>query len=323
MLPFKNLSAGDENLVYGIWEDTRQALSRNPQLRVIGRQSVEALAEQNLEPKAYQAKLGIDYLLDGSMRRSGERIRFSVNLVRTADGVEIWSDTLDRSLSDVFKLQAEVAGEIEGRIRGRLASGGGITPDNIATTGAVYLLFSEARANLRKRGTAIDIAHRQLNQAVKMDPNFAPAWASLAVAETLYTPAKREDLYKIRDPKIHGKAETFARRAITLAPNLASGHAALGLSVGLQGPVAEAALRRAIELDPNDVESLNWLASVTRQKGRTAEALKLYDRAVEIEPLWWPVVLNRLNLLLEKDDTSAVNAELARVDRAGNERHHG
>lgn len=319
VLPFKSLSPGDENLVFGIWEDTRQALSRNPQLRVIGRQSAEALAKQNLEPRQYRSKLDIDYLLDGNMRRAGERVRVSISLVRTSDGVEIWNDTLERSIDYMFKLQAEVAGEIEGRIRGRLATGGGIKADNIATSGAVYLLYSEARANLLKRGTNINIAHRQLKQAVEMDPNFAPAWASLAVAERLFAPTTREDVYKIKDPKLHGQAEAFARRAITLAPNLASGHAALGLSLGLQGPIAEAALRRAVDLDPNDVEALNWLASVTSRQGRQAETLKLYDRAVEIEPLWWPVVLNRLKRLLEKGDASAVDAEIARLERAGSE----
>ena len=317
VLPFKTLSAGDENLVYGIWEDTRQALSRNPQLRVIGRQSAEALAKQNLEPRQYRSKLDIDYLLDGNMRRAGERVRVSISLVRTADGVEIWSDTLDRSIDDMFKLQTEVAGEIEGRIRGRLASGGGIKPDNIATSGAVYLLYSEARANLLKRGTNANVAHRQLSEAVKMDPNFAPAWASLAVAERLSRPFIAEELPKFKDPKVAGRAEAFARRAITLAPNLAAGHAALGLSLGLQGPIAEAALRRAAELDPNDVESLNWLASVELRKGRRAETLRLYDRAVEIEPLWEPIVLNRLRLLLETGDTKAVDAELARLERSG------
>ncbi len=151
VLPFKNAAAADESLAFGISEDTRQALSRNPQLRVIGRQSAEALAQQGLEPREYRSKLGIAYLLDGTVRRAGQRVRVSVSLVRTKDGVEMWSDAFDRRLDDMFALQSEIAREIEGRIRGRLASGGGVKPENIATSGAVYLLFNDARATVLQR----------------------------------------------------------------------------------------------------------------------------------------------------------------------------
>ena len=314
VLPFKTLSAADETLAYGLWEDTREALSRNPQLRIIGRQSAEAMANEKLEPSKFRSRLGVAYLLDGTVRRAGNRVRVSVNLVRTNDGAQLWSATLDRNLDDIFKLQSEVANEIEGRIRGRLAAGGGVKPANIATSGAVYLIYSDARAALRTRDNSKFVdAHRQLKQAVRMDPNFAPAWATLAVAERLLRPFSWDD-----QPTENG-SEAYARRAITLAPNLASGHAALGFALGSQGPVAEAALRRAIALDPNDVESLNWLATVESGRGNTKETLALYDAAIEIEPLWWPVVLNRLNLLLESNQQFAVDRELSRLDRLGDD----
>ena len=314
VLPFKTLSAADETLAYGLWEDTREALSRNPQLRIIGRQSAEAMANEKLEPEKYRSRLGVAYLLDGTVRRAGNRVRVSVNLVRTKDGAQLWSATLDRNLDDIFKLQSEVANEIEGRIRGRLAAGGGVKPVNIATSGAVYLIYSEARAALRTRDNSKFVdAQRQLKQAVRMDPNFAPAWATLAVAERLQQPLASND-----QPTGNG-AEAYARRAITLAPNLASAHAALGFALGNHGPVAEAALRRAIALDPNDVESLNWLATVESGRGNTKETLALYDAAIEVEPLWWPVVLNRLNLLLETNQQPAVDRELARLDRLGDD----
>jgi adenylate cyclase len=314
VLPFKTLSAADETLAYGLWEDTREALSRNPQLRIIGRQSAEAMANEKLEPEKYRSRLGVAYLLDGTVRRAGNRVRVSVNLVRTKDGAQLWSATLNRNLDDIFKLQSEVANEIEGRIRGRLAAGGGVKAVNIATSGAVYLIYSEARTALRTRDDSKFVdAHRQLKQAVRMDPNFAPAWATLAVAERLQRPGASVD------QPTDNKAEDYARRAITLAPNLASAHAALGFALGNHGPVAEAALRRAIALDPNDVESLNWLATVESRRGNTKETLALYNAAIEVEPLWWPVVLNRLNLLLENNQQSAVDRELSRLDRLGDE----
>ena len=320
VLPFKNLDKGDEALVYGIWEDTREALSRNPNLRVIGRQSAQTLAQQNLQPAAYQSKLGIDYLLDGTMRRSGKQIRFSVSLVRTDDGVEIWTDTLDRSLDDAFKLQSEVASEIEGRIRGRLASKQGTQPDNIATSAPVYMLFNDARAQLREhRGKGSDEALQQLKQAVAIDPNYAPAWAALSVAQRLNPTTSAKVSRGEYDAGKFVKAEAYARRAITLAPNLASGHAALGLALGNKGPVAEAELRTAVRLDPNDVNSLIWLANVVGEKGQVDEAREFFDRALAIEPLWWPVVLERLYFLLSTGGDQQVDSELGRVERAGDQ----
>ncbi len=311
VLPFKTLSAGDETLAYGLWEDTRQALSRNPQLRVIGRQTAEALGHEGLDPREYRSRLDIGYLLDGTVRRVGDRVRVSVNLVRTDDAAQIWSDTLEGKLDDIFKLQAEIAGEIEGRIRGRLAKAGGVTAESIATSGAVYLLFNEARATLRNRDYAnTESAHAQLTRAVAMDPNYAPAWAALAVAE------RQLPRRAVASAKTGAEAQAYARRAITLAPNLAAGHAALGIALPIRDPAAEAALRRAIQLDPNDVDTLNWLAVVESNHGRLQEALKLYARAVKIEPLWWPAVVSRLYVLLEQDDAAAVTEEMARLERA-------
>ncbi|MDQ3471020.1 MAG: hypothetical protein M3428_01330, partial [Pseudomonadota bacterium] len=131
-----------------------------------------------------------------------------------------------------------------------------------------------------------------------------------AVAERLLGP---DTVAAVRSDQ----SEAYARRAVTLAPNLAQAHAALGFAAGLTGPVAEAALRRAIELDPSDVQSINWLASIESQHGRLQRVLDLYDKAIEIEPLWWPVVLNRLSLLLNAGRDNAVSDELARLDRSG------
>ena len=141
VLPFESLDKRDESLVAGIWEDTRQAIGRNPQLLVLGPNTAEEIAEKGGKSAAKLA----DYLVEASVRSSGDRIRVSANLVRTDDGTEIWSKSFERRLDDVFQLQQEIAGEIEGHIRGRLADRGGVQPENIATSGEVYALYSEAR----------------------------------------------------------------------------------------------------------------------------------------------------------------------------------
>jgi TolB-like protein/tetratricopeptide (TPR) repeat protein len=312
VLPFESLTASDDNLVNGIWEDTRQALSRNPQLTVIGRNSVQAMARDDLDPRQYRSRYGVDYLLDGSIRHSGDKLRFSVNLVRTSDGAQIWSESFDRQIEDVFELQAEIAREIEGRIRGRLARGGGRLAEQIATSPQVYALYNDARAIVRKRDVPnMPAATQLLRRSIELDPNYAPAYATLALAQFNTIPAARE-----RGPDQRHAPERYARRAIALAPNLAIGHAVLGLLLP-PGSEAEAAIRRAVQIDPNDADSLAWLAWMESSSGRSAEALKLLNRAARIEPLSSDVVLGRLELLLSLKRDSDVERELERLDQSG------
>jgi TolB-like protein/tetratricopeptide (TPR) repeat protein len=309
VLPFESLASRDASLVAGIWEDTRQALSRNPYLLVLGPNSSRELADK--EAKA--TRKAANYLVEATVRSAGDRIRVSANLVRTEDNVQVWSETFERRLDDVFQLQQDIAGEIEGRIRGRLARKGGVLPENIVTSGEVYALYSDARAKLRRRDSLRYIeARQQLRQVVKKDPNFAPGWATLSVAEQFYGPSWEKD----QDGLNEGLSEAHARRAIALAPNLAAGYSALGLALK-QGPAAEASLHRAIKLDPNDFESVYWLASLYKGREGNEEALKLYSRAVEIEPLFWPAVLSRLDLLLDRGEDRAVEREMSRLKSAG------
>lgn len=310
VLPFESLDKSHDSLVAGIWEDTRQAIGRNPQLMVLGPNTAREISGKG----SGTARKLADYLVEATVRSSGDRVRVSANLVRTRDGSEVWSESFDRKLDDVFVLQSEIAREIEGHIRGRLAERGGIKPENIATSGEVYALYSDARATLRKRDSLeYEEARAQLSQVVRMDPNFAPGWAALSVAVQFYGPSVSQ-MRAAFNPRL---AEAHARRAIALAPNLAAGHSALGFALR-QGPAAEAALQRAIALDPNDFESINWLAGIYSRKGRPKQALQLFSRAVEIEPLFSPAVVNKLNLLLELGDTAAAEKERQRLVALGN-----
>jgi TolB-like protein/DNA-binding SARP family transcriptional activator len=320
VLPFENLARGDDFVATGIWDDTRAALSRNPGLRVLGRTSSEAMANRNADVNAYRSQLDVAYLLDGSVRRAGERVRVSVSLIRTEDGIELWSESFDGRLDDVFEMQAAIAREIEGRVRGRLAPDRGVMPENIATTGEVYAIYSEARAKLRSRSgfASVEAATRLLKQAVALDPNFAPAWSQLAVATVFNDFGTSDKSAKLRE------AQDYARRAVALAPNLAQAHAALAFAHELEGPVAEQALRRSLALDPNDAETWNWLGNSLNRQERKREALAAYAKATEIDPLWWPAVLNKMSIITEQleadidaKDFAAAEREVARIERAG------
>ncbi|MEA3060006.1 MAG: hypothetical protein QOE50_1418, partial [Sphingomonadales bacterium] len=238
VLPFTSLDARDETLVSGIWEDTRTAIGRNPQLIVLGPNTAQELAKKG----EGAARKAADYVLQASVRTAGDRVRVSTALVRTKDGSQLWSQDFDRKLDDVFAMQSQIASEIEGRIRGRLAEKGGVKPEQIATSGEAYALYSDARAKFRKRDISLyPAAIEQLRQVTRMDPNFAPAWATLSEVSSMTLPSQRN--YRTFEG-----AEAYARKAIELAPNLAEGHAALAFALGLKGPVARAEIESAVAL---------------------------------------------------------------------------
>ena len=308
VLPFRAVAAQDASLVAGMWEDTRTAIGRNPQLVVLGPNTAEQLAEKG----EGAARKAADYLLEASVRTAGDKIRVSADLVRTRDGQQVWSQDFDRNLNDVFALQSEIATQIEGRIRGRLAEKGGVMPEHIATSGDVYALYSDARTKLRKRDYSDEAAEarQQLLQVVKLDPNFAPGWAALAEADQITPPSRKN-----WDTAVH--AEEWAGKAIDLAPNLAAAHAALAFALNLKGPVATAELERAHQLDPSDFEVVMWLGNMRSDAGDKKGALEYYTRAVEIEPLFWPAVLNKYSALKDFGDQKGIAELIADEKRLG------
>ena len=312
VLPFRALNPADANLVDAIWDDTRGAIGRNPNLRVLGRQAMEALAKKDLQPADYRKKVGADYLLDGSVEHVGDRIEMKLDLVRTSDGAEVWSDRIGGKLDDVFAFQQRVASEVEGRIRGRVAPGGGVTSKNIATTGEVYALYAEARAKIRKRDFEdVREGGTLLRKALAIDPNYAPAWAELGVATFWGRQNKTAD-------EGAAEAEPIIRHALELAPNLARAHATLAL-VRMLSPETEGEIRKAVALDPSDGEAWMWLGNVFLGQNRMKPALEAYSRAVEVEPLFPQAVGNKINALMLLNDRAAVAAELDRIKRTGDE----
>ena len=313
VLPFRALNPADANLVDAIWDDTRGAISRNPNLRVLGRRAVEAMADKDLEPKEYRRKIGADYLLDGSVQRAGDEVRMKVSLTRTQDGAEVWSDDVGGKLDDVFAFQSKIANEVEGRIRGRVAPGGGAKAQNIATSGEVYSLFADARAKIRQRDPeSVRDGIATLKKALALDPNYAPAWAQLGVATGLSL-NRRVDVGVDRQ---EAAAVSYLKRALQLAPNLAYAHAALAMVQNFP-PELEGELHKAVALDPNDAEAWTWLGNFYALENRHPDALRARSRALEIEPLWSTTVANRLNSLIALKDKKGVVEEMARIAATG------
>jgi len=316
VLPFEQVPKGDGALAEGLWDDTRVALSQSRAVRVLGRTTSMALDGQASSPQALRKRLGVDYMLDGSVRSQGEQVRIVVSLTRARDGVSVWEQSFDGRLGDSMALQLAVAQGIEGRIRGRLAPGGGVRASQIVTSPQVYALYSEARVLIGQRGgPQIDAAAVKLREAVKLDPNYAPAWASLATTA-------RIDRHRPQGmAKQQAEAAASARRAIALAPNLAHAYAALAFVEGENLPSSERLLKRAVELDPSNSEAWNWLGSSYAMRGLRAQAADAFERAFAIDPYYASPFLNLLQGELDHGRVSAAETLIARLKRTGPDRN--
>jgi DNA-binding SARP family transcriptional activator/TolB-like protein/Flp pilus assembly protein TadD len=312
VLPFEHDDRRDPWLAEGLWDDTRAALSHNSAIRVLGRTTTTSMAARKLSPDQYRRRLGVAYILEGVVRRNGDQVLVSTSLTSTSDGVAIWEDSFRARLGDPLALQEAIANGIEGKLRGRLAPGGGARADQIATTPEVYALYSQARSLLRDRSSDSALRAQLLaRKALALDPNYAPAWAVLA--ETMHF----SDFGYGATADRRSLAIFYARRAIALAPRLAQAHATLGFFLGQGSPAAERELRLAVALDPNHVEAWNWLGGVYSRQFRYREAANAFEQAVVIDPIWAPAVVNLADTYSEIGDQNAFERLVSKVQRAG------
>jgi DNA-binding SARP family transcriptional activator/TolB-like protein/Flp pilus assembly protein TadD len=312
ILPFEEQPRGDSFIAEGVWEQTRAALTRNPAIRVLGRTTTEVMAEQELPPAQYLKRFGVTHLLEGSVRRNGADLLVSVSLSRTNDGVAVWQDMFRGRIGKPFAIQDAIANGIEGKLRARLAPGGGRRAEQIATTPEVYALYSEARQLISSRESSnFRRAEALLRQAVKADPNYAPALSLLGAA--IYFNGR----LAIVDAKARAEGMAATKRALSMAPNFAPAYATLALIEGEGSPLAEAQLRRAVALDPSYSEAWNWLANSLAYQSRYREAQRAYERALEIDPLLQPAIFNLQSIAGDIGDEAAMDRLLARVTKAG------
>ena len=314
VLPFEAEPSDNNFVAAGLWEQTRAALTRNPTIKVLGRTTTTALAEQGLPAAQYRRRLGVTHLLEGTLRRSGDTVAVSISLSRTSDGVVIWHDVFRGKINEPMALQDAIADGIEGRLRARLAPQGGRRPEQIATTLEVQALYSEARSLISAREPmSYRRAEALLRDAIRKDPNYAPAWSLLGAAIHF------NSRLAIADSKALAEARSAVGRSLALAPNLAQAHATMALLNGDNSPEAEAPLRRAVALDPNYAEAWNWLGNSLNSQSRRREALAAYERSLSLDPLFPSPVRNFANTAAELGDRAALAQLANRLERIGAE----
>lgn len=275
VLPFRDLSRGNDYFAEGVSEEIMTELSRQG-LRVAGRTSSSMFKDRGADLRDVGRSLGVSYLLEGSVRRSGDRMRIHVALVNARDGMRLWSQVFDGTLDDVLVIQQNISREVAGRLHAGLRS----SPfhGQLATAGDVYALYLTARGLLRTRDLEnVRTATQLLRRATRADPGFAPAWSSLAAALYLGSWADW--------PPKRSEANAYADRALSLAPNLAEAHAVKGLLLGSNRDAVRH-LERAVRLQPDYAEAWLWLATAYGRELAYEKALGAIRRCAQLDPFW-------------------------------------
>ena len=286
VLPFANLG-GDPDHDYfadGLTEDLITELSRFQELRVIARNSVMTYKGKPVRVQEVGRDLGVRYVLEGSVRKAGARVRITAQLIDAATGHHIWAERFDRDLADIFEVQDEVTSRIVATLAGRLAA----SERRRARSGQTenleaYDCVLRGREHW-DRFTPEDNreARRLYEKAIELDPDYARAYASLAWT---YLVEHSERWVGAEDQPLE-RALDLARRGVMVNPASHSNHLALGqvcLSKGLHDEALEA-LETAITLNPNDADGYVFLAQALNRTGRPEEAISLVEKAQRLNP---------------------------------------
>jgi eukaryotic-like serine/threonine-protein kinase len=255
VLPFENQGGRDDDFFAdGMTDEILNALAQIEGLRVAARTSCFAFKGRREDLRAIGEKLDVANILEGTVRRSGSRLRITAQLVNAADGYQLWSERYDREMTDVFEVQDELAGAIAAKLSSSRKSGAGLVPARRGTESLeAYELFLKGRALLLLRGRFILQAIPFFETALELDPSYAEAMAWLADARRL-----TGTFSTARPSEVMPQAKAMAERALAVAPDLAEAWATLAsveAQYGRDAARAEACWMRALELDPRHVRS--------------------------------------------------------------------
>jgi adenylate cyclase len=316
VLPFADLSPerDQEYLGDGIAEEILNALARISGLRVPARTSCFAFRGLNLDAREIGQRLGVQGLLEGSIRKAGHRLRISVQLIDARNGYHLWSERFDRQLDDVFAVQEEIANSVISYL------GLSLTPredrqvhKRSTTSVQAYEFYLRGRKLFQKwTRENIALARQMFDRAVAIDPHFAAAWAGLATAHVHLFGCDNE-------PHLE-KARQASARALMLDPESAEAHVAAGQGFSMEQRYSEAAaeFERAIELDPTLFDAHYYYARSCFKWGELEKALRLFQQAQRVRPEdYQPVYLEALVLTQLKRHDEARHAYRQALESTG------
>jgi TolB-like protein len=286
VLPFVDMSEkkDQEYMSDGIAEELLNLLAQVPELKVIARTSSFAFKGEKIEIAEIAKKLNVAHVLEGSIRKSGNTLRISAQLIRTADSTHLWSETYDRPLDDIFKVQDEIANAIVQALQIRLA-GGEVSRRKGGTLNlAAYQLYLRAMSAVNQNTKeSLDAAGVYLEQAIKLDPGYGMAWYALATVASMKTDnawlAPTEGWERVRQ---------LAQHALELSPDLAEAHARLQwayMSWDWDWPAAEVEGRQALAIDPANPSALMAAGRLSATLGRWDDSERQLRAALVRDPL--------------------------------------
>ena len=319
VLPFTDLSSGKDqgHFADGLAEEILNALVQVDGLRVAGRTSSFSFRGKNTPLGEIGRELKVDAVLDGSVRQSGSRMRVTAQLVGVKDGYQLWSQTFDREVADVFAVQDEIARAVAQALRVKLTPGRAVAAAERRTSvPEAYEKFLLARQLYYARGSADGFrgAVGAYERSIASDPGFAPAWAGLAVA--LAASADYGDS-AVQVADLKRRAIEAADRAVALAPDLPDGYGARGfVRAGIlwDWPGVKSDFERSLALNPRQPDTLRrygtWYLGAT---GRVPEGIAALHAATDREPLFVYAWTDLALLHLQAGQTRAAGEALARA----------
>jgi eukaryotic-like serine/threonine-protein kinase len=284
VLPFVDLSPGknQEYFADGLADELLNDLAKNPNLRVAARTSAFAFKGKNEDLREIAQKLNVANVLEGSIRREGNRVRITTQLINASDGFHLWSETYDREINDIFAVQDDIAASVANALNVTLL--GKTNPSAEKVNIDVYNDFLQGQylSNRRSRED-LDAAISYFNQALQVDPKYAPALVGRAEANI-----HKGDSGFVPVDEAYGKARPDLEKARELNPDLPSAHALMGwvrLTYDWDWPGADKAFQRATELEPGNTNVLYFKATLSMALGKFEEAVQLDRKAAERDPL--------------------------------------
>jgi TolB-like protein/tetratricopeptide (TPR) repeat protein len=319
VLAFEDLSPdGDQAyFVDGLSEELLNVLAQVADLKVAGRTSSFAFRGQNKDLREIGEILNVAHILEGSVRKSGDRIRVTAQLVKASDGFHLFSETYDRELSDIFAVQDEISQSISSALLSEIIGTetvGKATP----TDPEAYELYLLARQRIHSRDPMrMNEALNMLGRALEIDPAYAPAVAQKALATYLLS----DSLGAYGDtPESDAvpAALKLVDQALALDDGLAEAHAIKGLLLDSQAYTPDeviAMLRHALELNPNLSDAANWLANAYNVSNRREEARAIQEEIVARDPMYGPAFNNLTSEYVRTGDYDRADALISRVER--------
>jgi len=312
VLPFANLDPNPETGYFsdGVTEEILHRLSSTRALHVLGRNSSFALRDSSHGPAQVSKLLGVAFLLDGSIRRDGNFVRVTARLLDQS-GLQVWSQSFDRELKGIFAIQSEIAGTVASRIVDEIISTDGRTErrstNNLEAYDEYLLGMTIAHARTDNWHERSETAFRN---ALALDPEFAPAYAGLVYSLVVmrgFDEARWND------------ALDAAKRSLELDPDLAEGHAILGLlesNLGMgDARSGEQHLRRALELNPSLSDAYNWLALLLGMQRRFDESERLMAQGFVIDPLFPTITVNHAAGLSNRGELGRARRAIERLEQ--------